>query len=257
MSPGVSWAIAKHEFRSMRQDLETPIFLFAMPLLMMAIMKPLFRIALVSEGYPDATGAEQAVPGMAMLFASLYVGYVAFAFFRDHGWGTWERLRASPARPAEILAGKLLPSFTISVAQLVLLFAAGVLLFDLQAPRSLSALALVSSGLVLALISFGVMITALCRTSQQLSALEGLFSMLFGVLGGGLVPITMVPQWAQTVAPVTPTYWAMKGFRAILLSGAGVPGVVVPVFVLIAFAGAFSVIAAAKFRFEETKIYFG
>ncbi|MGH2772047.1 MAG: ABC transporter permease [Actinomycetota bacterium] len=257
MSLRPSWAIAKHEFRTMSKDMETPIFMLFMPLLMMALMKPLFKIALNSEGFGQANGSEQAVPGMAMMFASFYVGYMGFAFFRDHGWGTWERLRASPARPMEIMGGKLLPPLTISIVQLLTLFTLGVWWFGLELPESVGALALVSGALTLCLMAFGVMVTALCRTSQQLSAIGGLGSMLFGVLGGGFVPISAMPAWAQNVAPVLPTYWAMKSFRSILLTDAGVGSVAGAVAIMLGFSVVFAVVAATKFRFEETKIYYG
>lgn len=44
---------------------------------------------------------------------------------------------------------------------------------------------------------------------------------------------------------------------SILLNGHGVSGVVAPLMVLLAFSAVFSFVAAAKFRFEETKIYLG
>ena len=45
--------------------------------------------------------------------------------------------------------------------------------------------------------------------------------MLFGAIGGALVPLSVLPQWAKTIAPLTPTYWAMRGFRSVILDGAG------------------------------------
>ncbi len=252
-----SVAILKHEVRIMRTDVETPMFMILMPLLMMAFMKPLFRLALMSEGYSRATGAEHAVPGIAVMFSSFFVGYMGFAFLREHGWGTWERLRASPASSFEIVVGKLVPPLGVALLQLVVLFAVGFLAFDLRINGSPVALSLVGFASVVSLISFGVMITALTRTSQQLNALGGAGGMIFATFGGAFIPHSLMPGWAQPVAPATPTYWAMRGFRAVILEGGGAGRVLLSVAVLLLFAGGFAAVALTKFRFEETKVYYG
>ncbi len=49
----------------------------------------------------------------------------------------------------------------------------------------------------------------------------------------------------------------MRGFRDIILDGGALPDAVIPSLVLLAFAAGFAAIAAWRFRFEETKIYWG
>ena len=74
--------------------------------------------------------------------------------------------------------------------------------------------------------------TALCRTAQQASAFAYLGMVLFGAIGGALVPFGVLPGWARAVAPITPTYWAMRGMRSVILDGRGMTGVALPVAVL-------------------------
>ena len=81
--------------------------------------------------------------------------------------------------------------------------------------------------------------------------------MAMALLGGAWVPVSTMPEWAQAVAPALPTYWAMEGFRDVILEGAGLRDVVVPTLVIGGFAVLFTLLAAAKFRFEDTKVYFG
>jgi ABC-2 type transport system permease protein len=78
-------------------------------------------------------------------------------------------------------------------------------------------------------------------------------AIVFAGLGGAIVPITVLPGWARAVAPVTPTYWAMRGFRAVLLKHDTLSGVWLSVVVLLAFAVFFALVAATRFSFEETK----
>jgi hypothetical protein len=49
----------------------------------------------------------------------------------------------------------------------------------------------------------------------------------------------------------------MQGFLDVILEGEGVIGVVGPTLVLMVFGAVFATIAAVRFRFEETKIYYG
>lgn len=257
MSLRASGAILRHELRVMWSDPSTVIFVIAMPLLMVALMKELFATALRAEGFADANGSEFAVPAMAVGFAAFGVGYSGFTFFRDHGWGTWDRLRATPASSVDILVGKVVPMIGVTFVQLAVLFLLGGPLFGLRIAGSWMALALLSLVLALALSAFGMLITAVARTMNQLNAVGSVGGMAMAMLGGAWVPVATMPGWAQAVAPGLPTYWAMEGFRDVILGGAGVRQVIGPVLVMAGFGVAFTLVAAARFRFEDTKVYFG
>ena len=69
---------------------------------------------------------------MAVAFSAFGVGYAGFTFFRDHGWGTWDRLRATPARSVDIIVGKVVPTVVVTVVQMLLLFVLGGPLFGLE-----------------------------------------------------------------------------------------------------------------------------
>ncbi len=252
-----SWAMARHELRMLKDDPGAIVFLFVMPLLMMGLMKPLFALSLQAEGYAGASGAEQAVPGMAAMFATFTASFAGFGFFREHGWGTWDRLRASAATTGDIMAGKLAPTLIIAVGQIVVLFGAGMLFLDLRIAGSFVALTLIIVTFSMSMVAFGMAIMSLSRTSLQLNTWANLVGILFAGVGGALVPIAVLPGWVQTIAPAVPTYWAMKSFHGVILDGRGVASVLVPIAILLGFGVLFSVIAGFKFRFEETKIYYG
>src|SRR4051812_34056360 len=98
-----------------------------MPLVVMVFLQPTFRLALKQSGYPSANGAEQAVPGVAVMFSFFLVGLVALAFLREHGFGTWDRLRASPASSGQIILGKLGPLAVTAAVQQATLFGVGII----------------------------------------------------------------------------------------------------------------------------------
>jgi len=257
MSPRLSWALVRHEYRVMFSDPSTVIFVVLMPLFMVSIMKQIFATTLQAQGYAGANGSEFAVPAMGVAFAAFNVGYAGFTFFRDHGWGTWDRLRASSATSVDIMVGKVVPNLTVIVAQLLLLFGLGGPLFGLEVTGSWGAMVLLVVVLALALSAFGMLVTSVARTMNQLNAVGSVGGMALALLGGAWVPVDTMPGWAQAIAPGIPTYWAMEGFTSVILEGGGLGEVVVPSLILAGFGALFTALAAWKFRFEDTKVYFG
>ncbi len=245
--------IVGHELRLSLRDPLPVMVLVVFPIITMAFLKPAFRAALEQSGYPHANGAEQVVPGQAVVGAFFIVSMMTFAFFSEFGWMTWDRLRASPATSFEIVIGKAIPRFAMVVAQLFLILGAGVVLFDLDIRGDAFALIPLILTFSMTLVLLGVAVTAVCRTAQQANSFAYVGMVLFGAIGGALVPFAVLPQWARTVAPVTPTYWAMRGFHSVILDGAGLGAMAKPVGVLAAMALVFAVLALRRLRFDEAK----
>lgn len=253
MRLGRSLAIAKHDLRILVSD---PLFVIigtAMPLVLMAFLKPAFRATLVVGGVSGANGAEQAVPGITVMFAFFLVATVAVSFFREHGWGTWERLRASFATSPEILAGKLMLPVALGTAQLMALFFIGAVVFDLRVRGAVIGLPIILLALEICVACVGLLLAAICRTVNQMNALANLGALLLAGLGGTLAPVTALPAWARTIAPATPTYWAMRGFRRIIIDGAGVGAALTSALVLVAFGGVCCLFSARRFAFDDQK----
>lgn len=257
MSLSRSWAVARHDLRVLRSD---PVFLVVMtimPLIVMAFIKPAFG----SSGAPFGagggvdSGAEHAVPGVTVMFAFFLVGNVGFGVFREHGWNTWERLRASRASPAEVMAGKVVVPLLTLALQLTVLIGLGGILFGLRVRGSLLAMAAVAAAFAVCLVCLGLLLLAAARSIMQLNAVSNLGTMLFAGLGGAIAPISALPGWARAIAPSTPSYWAMRGFRSVI-AGGGLGDIALPVGVLALFATAFAVLAGLRFRFDEVKVSF-
>jgi ABC-2 type transport system permease protein len=248
-----SAAIARHELRILRRDPASLALLLVMPLLLAAFTIPVYQAILVARGHPDASGAEQAVPGMAALFGVYIVQFLGLSFFREHGWGTWDRLRASQAPMAEILLGKVAVALAVIALQQTLIFAAGALFLGLRVRGSPLALALVSAALSLCLVAFALASIAVCRSMQQLSVVVNVGSLLFAGVGGALVPLSVLPWWTAVVGVITPIYWAMRGYEAVLLDGAGAGAVLLPVGALLAQTLVLLTLALLRFRVDERK----
>jgi ABC-2 type transport system permease protein len=160
----------------------------AMPLLLMAFLMPAAGAQLHQEGYAGASGAEQVVPGMAVLFAFLSTSLICTLFFREHAWGTWDRLRASSASSLDLVLGKVVPLYVCLLAQMAVLFGVGAVAFGYRPNGSWLALAAILAVFVAALVLFGVMLVAVFATLDEAMVTGNLGGMVMAGLGGALLP---------------------------------------------------------------------
>lgn len=248
-------AIAKHDLRLLATD---PAFLLMMtvsPLGFMAFSEKSFGLALQFENPgQDVSGAAFVVPAATVLFGGFMVGNIGFWIFREHGWRTWERLRSADLTSAELMVGKaVVPVLTLAL-QMVVLLGGGSLLFGLRLQGSLAGFLLVAAVLALVEVALGFMLLSLCRSVMQLNAITSAGSLVLGGLGGAMAPIELLPGWAQAIAPATPAYWAMQGFRSVTNEPGRIGDVLVPCAVLLGFAVVFAVVAVSRFEVESTKV---
>ncbi len=249
--------ISRSQFRILRRDPWFLVIMFGMPLAVMPLFSRTMGLSLADIGFTDATGAEQVVPGQTVLFGFFIASSAAFAVFREHGWKTWDRLRASAVTSRQLLAGYALPWIVIHSFYQLALFVAGFAFLGLRLRGgSLVALLLVVVSYAACLIALMLLATATFRTIQLVNALSNLGAMVMGGLGGALVPLEQLPGWAQAVAPITPPYWAMRAHRSIFLEAGGVADVAPFVGVLVAAAVVFGLAASFRFRVDETKEFF-
>jgi ABC-2 type transport system permease protein len=248
-----SWAIVRQDARILRNDPTFVIVFTLIPLVVIAFFKPMFRGILLVSGIDGATGAEHAVPGLIVMFSYFQVGNTAFGVIREHGWHTWARLRASHARPLEIMVGKVVVPLGTLALQFAVLFGVGLLAFGLEVNGSYLALTLVAACLAVCLSSFGLALLALCHSIMQVNAFANLGGLVMAGVGGALAPTELLPGWAQLLGPATPTYWAMRGFRTVILDGGGVADILAPAGVLLLFAATFLLVARLRFRVEDAK----
>src|SRR5438270_9035701 len=142
----------------------------------------------------------------------------------------------------------------LGLLQITVLFTFGAVILDLHLRGEAVALAAVVFVYVCCAVAVGVALTALLRTSQQLTAVGFLGATLMGALGGALVPISTLPGWTRRIAPATPQYWAMRATRDVIINSEPSSAVLLPILVLAAFTAVFVTIAIRRLRFDDTKV---
>ncbi|GAB3897568.1 ABC transporter permease [Kibdelosporangium lantanae] len=249
-----SLVIARSGVKLVLTDPAPMVTTIVMPLLLGAFLIPNARATLVSRGWTNATGAEYVIPGMAVLFAFFGITMIGTLFFKEHAWGTWDRLRASSASTMDILVGKLTPLYFCYLIQMIVLFALGSLIFGYRPNGSVLALTVILVVLVAVLVSFGAMLVAVFSTMDQALTIGSVAGMIMAGIGGALAPSSTLPVWTQDIAHFVPPYWALEALRKVTLENGGLADVKTHILYLLGFAVLFAVVAALRFRTSDAKV---
>jgi ABC-2 type transport system permease protein len=248
-----SLSLARHSLLLFLSDPAPLIVFLLMPLGLMAFLAPASRALLHAQGYAGASGAEQAVPGMTVMFSFMLMGVVGIQFYREHGWGTWDRLRIASGG-LDIMVGKIFPGFLLLLCQTAIVFASGGVLFGLAIKGSLAGLIIVFLAFALCIMSLTMALFAWCRTVDLMNVLSNLLAMLFSGLGGAFAPVSSLPGWARVIAVASPAYWALEGMRGIILDGQGFAFALQRAGMLLAFAALFALATALRLNMKDAKV---
>ncbi|MGW6457506.1 ABC transporter permease [Streptomyces sp. NPDC055078] len=245
--------LLRHDATWLRREPAPLVTVLLTPCLLMLFIEPLYVGALSRLGYHQADGAQLAVPGMAGMFSFFMTGLVTESYYREHGLHTWQRLRLSPLRTWELAVGKAALCGALVVAQCVFLFALGWSVIGLRVAGSLLALLTVIVALALCVVAFALALCAVSGSRRQSFAVERMVTLSWTVFGGALVPTELMADWIGWIARFTPVYWAVGGFRRVVLDGAGVSGVLGDAGALLAFAVVFTALALWRFTMDKER----
>lgn len=180
----------------------------AMPVLLMAILRPLYQAA-------TGQGAERAAVGQAVMFSLLALSMVGQGIMAERTWKTWDRLRCSPTSPAEMLVAKAVPPLAFLIAQQAVVLGVGVALLGVRVHHPGLLLA-AEAAWVAMLLAVGMALATTVRSPAELVAAQDVGGLVLTGLGGALVPLSLLPHAAQVVAPASPGFWGVVGLSAAL-----------------------------------------
>lgn len=206
-------------------------------------------IEVLTEYNPERRTAVQIVPALiGVILTMTMVIFTAIALVRERERGNLELLITTPVRSAELMIGKLAPYVLVGLIQTTIVLVTGVLLFDVPINGSLWELYLGASLFIAATLALGLVISTVARTQFQAMQL-GFFTMLPSILlSGFLFPFDGMPPAARALAQVLPLTHFNQIVRGVVLRGASLGDLGVPVLKLTAFLLAAVAFAALRFR---------
>lgn len=164
------------------------------------------------------------VPSYTVMFAFFLVLTVGWLFVAERREGTLKRLRAAPLSRGQILLGKMIPCFLLSLAQGVFLLAAGKVVFGMRwGPASWPIyeqvfwLLPVVFATSLAAMGLSLLVAALARTETQVAIYGTLIVLVLAGVSGALMPRDMMPENMKQISKITPHAWALDAYNQLLI----------------------------------------
>ncbi|MEE6263475.1 ABC transporter permease [Plantactinospora sonchi] len=207
------------ELKAFFRERDAVVFTFALPAVLLALLGSL--ISGVYEG-STVTSAQYLVPSMiAAGIASTTFVNLGVSIAADRDDGTLKRLRGAPVPASAYFLGKVLMVLVISVAEVVLLLAIGMLMFGVDLPSEPGRW--LTFGWVFLLgvtgCSFlGIAASSLARSGRSAGAVMNLPYLVLAFISGIFyTPVSALPEPLLRVGSLFPLKWMAQGFRSVFL----------------------------------------
>jgi ABC-2 type transport system permease protein len=190
---------------------------------------------------------QQTIPGYTVMFVFFIVSALSGSIRDEKQYGTLRRLLRAPISKTELLGGKFLAALCIGLAQVLLLFLVGSLVFNLGLGNDPVAFLLLTIALVLAAASLGLAVAATSLGGASLATPI----IISALLGGCMFPLDLMPPFLRSLSYFVPHSWALKGYQNLMVRGLGLQDVLPQIAALLGFALLFFLFATWRFRYEE------
>ncbi len=198
---------------------------------------------------PEGLSRYNIVPGLiGTILTMTMVMLTSLAMTRERERGTMENLLATPARPFEVMVGKILPYVALGYVQLGVIMLAAWALFDVPMVGSLALLMPLIGVFMLANLGVGFTFSTLARNQLQAMQMTFFFFLPSMLLSGFMFPFRGMPEWAQRLGEALPLTHFLRIVRGIMLKGSSAAELWPDVWPMIAFIVVAGAIALKRYR---------
>lgn len=180
------------------------------------------------------------VPGiMAFAVFMLTTILTLLAFVGERTRGTLERLKASPARESEIVAGYAIAFGIIGMVQASLLLVVGTLGFNITIVGNPFLAYMIVALLAMVSVSLGILLSAAARREAQAVQFLPLIILPTFLLSGIFWPLEAIPDFLRPVSYLIPPTYGVEAMRSVIVRGWGLGEIWTELVILLAFAAVF------------------
>ncbi len=198
---------------------------------------------------PDMRSANLLIPGLISILLT-FSGTIlsAFAIVKERERGTLEQLMVTPVSPLAVVLGKILPYLGLAYGTLIIVLLLMRFLFRVPINGSVVLLLALSSVYLLALLSFGLLISS--RAGSQMEAMQQAMGIMLPsiLLSGYIFPLASLPIPLRVVSYVLPATHFIKIARGIVIRGASFADLWEPVLALLAISAVLIAVSARAFK---------
>lgn len=181
---------------------------------------PVVEVRLHRRYNPEGITQYNIVPGlMGVILTMTLIMQTGLAMTRERERGTMENLLATPVRPFEVMAGKIIPYVLVGYIQVTLILLAAYFIFRVPIVGSLTLLYGVTLVFIVANLSVGLMFSTIAKNQMQAMQMTFFFFLPSLMLSGFMFPFRGMPQWAQNLGNLLPLTHFLRLVRGIMLKG--------------------------------------
>jgi ABC-2 type transport system permease protein len=213
------------EVKSFFREKDAVIFIFAFPLIMLAIFATVFggddNRLFTRDGAPGVPFTQYFLAGMVaagIMLSSFQSLAISIALERDDG--TLKRLHGTPMPPLSYFLGKIGLVLLTSLAQIALLLAFAAVAFDVSLPTAAARWATFAWIFVLGTAAgtvLGIAFSSVPRSGRSATAVVSPVVIVLQFISGVFFVFNDLPTWMQRVAELFPLKWMAQGMRSVFL----------------------------------------
>ena len=210
--------------RSLTLSLRNPVWVIMgvlQPILYLLLFGPLLTNVAKMPGFPPGGAFNVFVPGLLVMTALFGSAFVGFGLCDEMREGVVERMTVTPMSRVAMLVGR-------SMRDVVLLLAQGLILVLLAVPFGLeinlggvavafAMLALI--GIMMSPVSY--ILALVLKSEDSLAPVVNGMALPLLLLSGVMLPMSLAPDWLQTIARFNPLYHAVAAIRALFNASYG------------------------------------
>lgn len=189
------------------------------------------------------------VPGlMGVVLTMTMVMITGLAITRERERGTMENLLSTPAKPIEVMAGKIVPYILVGYVQVAVIMIAARLVFHVPFSGSVILLLIAALLFIAANLAIGLTFSTIATNGLQAMQMSFFFFLPSMLLSGFMFPFRGMPVWAQYAGEILPLTHFLRVIRGILLKGNGPSQILSELLPIAVFAVAAFALGIKRFR---------
>ncbi|HVF40596.1 MAG TPA: ABC transporter permease [Gemmatimonadaceae bacterium] len=175
------------------------------------------------------------IPGILVQLLTL-VGTLltAMNIVREKELGTLEQLNVTPIQRSAFISAKLIPLWSIALAELAIGLVVARWVFGVPMRGSLTLVFFAACIYLFVALGIGLWVSTMVDTQQQAMFISFFLILVYLLMSGLFTPVRSMPDWAQWMAEANPVKHFIEIMRAVLLKGATLSEVARPLAILTA-----------------------
>ncbi len=221
--------------------------------LFFAYLMPLIFFFMFSQMMHAERGTAVLVVNMVLTIGILGTGLFGAGLraTTDRETNILRRFKVAPISPAPILVASFVVGLLNFLPVYILVLVLSNRLYGMPMPANLVSLTLFVLAGVVAFRAIGMMVASVANSMQEANILIQCLYMPMLFLSGATIPVTIMPEWVQTVAQFLPATHLFTGMQSILGAGESIRHNLIPFIALIVTLLVGGFIGVKLFRWEK------